>query len=446
MRILHSALGVLCASLLFTAFVPTTAIAQDGADNPSAQDKAMHYSLYWENLKNENYADARPNLQWILDHAPGFPKGDSRNYERAIRLYTGLAKQAEDGNKQKAFIDTAATILRTAPKKMEAAELSYDPYEWEIEKGRFLQVNEALLSSNLDGLKTAAYHYEKAFELAPERIDPYYINQVIQNYADANKQSEALAFIEKVEAKRGDDDAVQQILSSARDDIFGKNPQARVDFLRSKLDENPSDTKLQQQLFATLMDEGYTQEASQFADTLLQQDSLSAETYLQIANMQLNDGRPSDAISTYEMAIDNGAELSHQDYYNLGTAQRRAGNLSQARRYYREAINQQSDFGQAYIAIGDLYVQAVSDCGGSSNMSRKDKAVYWAALDMYQRAKQVDASLASTANSKIRTYSQYMPSQEDIFYMDEWEVGRNIRIDYGCYSWINETTTVRKPS
>ena len=443
MRILQSALGVLCASLLFAALIPATAIAQ--SDGPSQQDKAMHYSLYWENLKNENYADARNDLRWILENAPGFPKGDDRNYERAIRLYTGLAKQAEDENKQKAFIDTAATILRTAPEKMEAAELSYDEYEWEIQKGRFLQVNESLLERDLEGLKTAAYHYQRAFELAPERIDPYYINQVIQNYADANKQSEALDFIEQAEAKRGDDEDVQKILSSARETIFGKDPRARIDFLRTKLDQNPGDSELQQQLFSVLVDEGYMQEASELADKLLEQDSLPAETYVDIANMQLNDGRPSDAVSTYETAIENGAELAAQDYFNMGTAERRAGNLAQARRYYREAIDKKSDFGQAYIAIGDLYVQAVSDCGGS-NMSRKDKAVYWAAIDMYQRAKQANESVASSANGKINTYTQYMPSQEDIFYMDEWKVGNSIRIDYGCYSWINETTTVRKPS
>ncbi|NBC85192.1 MAG: hypothetical protein GVY25_03275, partial [Bacteroidetes bacterium] len=60
-------------------------------------------------------------------------------------------------------------------------------------------------------------------------------------------------------------------------------------------------------------------------------------------------------------------------------------------------------------------------------------------------AKQVDSNLASTANNNIQTYRRYMPTQEDIFYVDEWEVGQSIRIDYGCYSWINESTTVRQP-
>jgi tetratricopeptide (TPR) repeat protein len=442
-RILQTASAFLFVALLASALTPRTVVAQD--DGPSQQDKAMHYSLYFENLKNENFADARSDLRWILDNAPGFPKGDDRNYERAVDLYAGLAKQAEDENKQRAYIDTAATFLRTAPEKMEAAGVEYDPYAWEIEKGRFLQMYGSMVPDEVEGLKSAAYHYEQAFSLAPDRIDPYYINQVIQNYAKQNKQQEALDFMDAVQSKRGDDEDVQKILSSARSDIFGKNPQARIDFLKKKLENNPGDLQTQKELFNVLTDEGYIQEASQMAEKLLESDSLSANTYRSIAEMQLKDGRPTDAFSTYEKALDAGADLTAEDYFNMGTAKRRAGQLAQARRYYREAINLKSDFGRAYLAIGDVYVSAVSECGGSK-MSRQDKAVYWLALDMYQRAKQVNPDLASTANNNIRTYSQYMPSQEDIFYVDEWKVGESVRIDYGCYSWINETTTVRKPS
>jgi hypothetical protein len=79
-------------------------------------------------------------------------------------------------------------------------------------------------------------------------------------------------------------------------------------------------------------------------------------------------------------------------------------------------------------------------------MSRRDKAVYWLAVDMYRRAKQVDSSVTSTANSKINTYRKYFPTNEDIFFIDEWEKGSSVRIDYGCYSWIGESTTVRAAS
>ena len=134
-------LGALVASVLTLALAPQPALAQSSTDSEvSQQQKAMHYSLYYENFKNDNFEGARKDLQWILANAPGFPKGDDRNYERAVELYAGLAKQAtDDPNKQAAYIDTAMTYLTSAESKMKEQNLDYSEYEWELEKGRFLQ-------------------------------------------------------------------------------------------------------------------------------------------------------------------------------------------------------------------------------------------------------------------------------------------------------------------
>lgn len=67
------------------------------------------------------------------------------------------------------------------------------------------------------------------------------------------------------------------------------------------------------------------------------------------------------------------------------------------------------------------------------------KAVFWAAVDKYAKAKQVDSELEESMNSLIASYSQYFPSKEDIFFHD-LKVGDTYSI--GC--WINERTTVRE--
>ena len=54
-----------------------TAFAQ--AEEASDQEKAVHYSLYFEDFKNENYSSALPNLKWIIENAPGYPRNDDRN-------------------------------------------------------------------------------------------------------------------------------------------------------------------------------------------------------------------------------------------------------------------------------------------------------------------------------------------------------------------------------
>jgi tetratricopeptide (TPR) repeat protein len=233
------------------------------------------------------------------------------------------------------------------------------------------------------------------------------------------------------------------VVNQYRQQVFGRNPQARISFLESKLEESPDDPQIMADLFELYMNQGQRAKAEQLSDQLLEM-SPSLEVYRQVAEMRLEDGRSQEAFDLYQTAEEEASEpLTAQDYFNMGEAQQQLGNLPEARQYYRQAINQDSSFGQAYIAIGDLYAQAVSECGGSE-MGRGDKAVYWAAVDMYQQAKSADSSVASTADSKINTYQKYFPTAEDIFYRDDMEEGQSFQINYECYSWINETTTVRK--
>lgn len=434
-------LGVLCVGLLAAV---TSPVAQAQDSEPSAQDMALHYSLYYEDFKNENYEGARDDLMWILENAPGFPKGkknDDRNYERVVDLYAGLAGQASSENARVAYLDTAATYLADAPSMMDENGINYNPYQWELEKGRFLQQYGSDVASRHEGLQDITTHYTRAFEMAPAEINAYYINQIIEAYRDNSEQNKLLAFLNEVESHRSDDQEVMQIVSNTRQEIFGRNPQARINFLESQLEKNPEDGEVMAQLFEGYVDQGNIQAAAQLADRLMATEP-SADIVRQVAKMRLEDGQAEAAFETYQQAEEQGAELTEMDYYNMGIAQQRMGSFSQAREFFQQALDVKEDFGQAYIAIGDLYARAVSECGGSE-MKRNDKAVYWLAVDTYQRAKQVDSSVEATANSKINNYSQYYPNQEDIFYRDDWTEGESFRIDYGCYSWINRSTVVR---
>lgn len=431
--------GALCMGFLLLASLAVPAQAQNS--DPSQQQKAMHYSLYWENFKNDNFQSARDDLMWILENAPEYPSQDDRNYRRAYELYVELAEQASDEETRTAYLDTAATYLTTSVEEMEERGIEYDQYRWEVRKGRFLEEHREA-APDVSGLETPVDHYERAFELAPERINPYYIRQVLESYLENNEAQRALEFANKVEAERGDDEEVTQMIESVRKDVFGKNPQARVAYLEEQLEQNPDSTELMMELFDAYVEQDNISDASQLAPRLMETEP-PAETVRQIAEMRMDDGRPEEALEAYERASEQGAELQARDYYNRGRAHQEMGNFQQARSEYRRAIELQQDFGRAYIAIGDLYARTVNECGGSE-MGRGDRAVYWAAVDKYQQAREVDSSVASTAESKIQTYSQYFPTQEDIFYRSDWEEGDRFTIDYGCYSWINETTTVRQ--
>ena len=431
-------IGTFCVGLLVLAASATPASGQDS--EPSKQEKLMHYTLYWEKFKNDDFRGARSDLLWILENAPGVPDGDDDNYERTVKLYEGLAEQAGSEEKRKAYLDTAAAHLTSAVDKMEDQGLEYDRYEWELLKGRFADRHRGSLP-DVEELETAAAHYRKAFELAPEEIDPYYIQQVLKSYQQNNQLQKALDFANMVEGKRGDDEEVAEMVNSMREDIFGMNPQAKIGYLEEQVEQHPDSTRLLTDLFNAYKRQGNVEKASTLAKRLMKEDP-PAETVRDIAQMRLEDGRSKAALEAYDRAVEQGAELKAEDHFNRGTAYQKMERLAQARQEYRRAIEKKKDFGRAYIAIGDLYARAVNKCSGSE-MNREDKAVYWAVVDMYQRAKETDPSVASTANSKIQTYRRVFPTKEDIFYRSDWEQGGTFSIDYGCYSWIGETASVR---
>jgi tetratricopeptide (TPR) repeat protein len=436
-----SSFGALLVGLLLLAVAATPATAQNS--EPGRQEKLMHYSLYYESFKNDNFKNARSDLLWILENAPGLPNDDARNYRRTVELYKGLAEQASNEKTRKAYLDTAATYLTSAPEKMKQQGINYEPYKWERRKGRFVEEYQSV-ASGMEGLNSSAAHYRKAFQLAPTKLDAYYIQQVLQSYAKNNKLQKALDFANAVEEKRGDDKEVAEMISSVREDIFGKNPQAKISYLKKQVEAHPDSTQLLTELFNAYNDRGNVGEASKLAKRLMKMDA-SAETVREIAQMRLENGRPEAALKAYERAQKQGAKLKAEDHFSRGRAYQKMDQLAKARQEYRQAAEKKENFGRAYIAIGDLYARAVNNCSGNE-MSRDDRAVYWAAVDKYKQAKEIDSSVASTANSKIKTYRSVFPTTEDIFYRNDWKRGETFTIDYGCYSWIGETTSVRSAS
>lgn len=434
-------LGLLAAYLLVAMVGAQPAVAQsNGGSEPTQREVLTHYSLYFEDFKNENYASALPNLRWMLNNAPAQPNNDDRNFRRAVELYSALAEEAESESDTQAYLDTAYTIVNDAPSRLEELGADYSAFSWTMRKGRFVQqYGDQMASVDADPVSL----YREAFNIAPDQMQAYYIDRIISTYLENGEQQEALTFMDEVEAELGDDTEVMDVIGQYRQQVFGRNPQARIAFLETKLEESPDDPQVMGDLFELYIQQGQRDKATQLSDQLLEM-SPSLEIYRQIAEMRLDDGEAQRAFELYQTAESTAdAPLAAQDYFNMGEAQQQMGNFRQARSYYRQAIEQDQGFGDAYIAIGDLYTQAVSQCGGSE-MGRGDKAVYWLAVDMYQQAKSADPSVASTANSKINTYRKYFPSAEDIFYRDDMEQGQSFRVDYGCYSWINETTTVRQ--
>lgn len=88
---------------------------------------------------------------------------------------------------------------------------------------------------------------------------------------------------------------------------------------------------------------------------------------------------------------------------------RNTKNYSSARSYaLKSAIERPTD-GNPYIMIGDMYAASSKDCG-SNDLEKK--AVYWVAVDKYNKAKQIDPSVANIANERIKSYAFYYPRKK----------------------------------
>ena len=113
-----------------------------------------------------------------------------------------------------------------------------------------------------------------------------------------------------------------------------------------------------------------------------------------------------------------------------------AGDFSSARVHAKKAASHKSGWGEPYMLIGDMYVESIKKC--TDETDGKLKTPYWVAVDMYKKAKSVDASVAGKASAQIAKYSQYFPAKSDAFFYNLTEGS-----DYTVGCWINETTKVR---
>ncbi|MCP4314081.1 MAG: hypothetical protein GY790_22745 [Bacteroidetes bacterium] len=128
------------------------------------------------------------------------------------------------------------------------------------------------------------------------------------------------------------------------------------------------------------------------------------------------------------------SETKAEWYFELAIVTRAQENYCDAIKYAREAIVLKSNYGKAYLLIGDCYIFTRENLGDDF----EERAAYWAAADKYAKAKAVDPSVSAEATKKINDYSAHYPNHEEVFFRDMKD-GDSYQVK-GC---INEFTTVR---
>jgi len=396
----------------------------------------MNYTLYAEYWRNENWSDSIPYLRWILSCAPGFPSNSDRNFRRAVDVYEGIAMMPENAEVRRTYLDSALYIFDNAVTSLKDAGIDANQYNWYFNKGRFLQKHGEYLDDIQDDVGPL---YRKAYDLKTVEMDPYYINYIILDYVRKDLKTDAIDFMEDVQTRMADNEQIEPMLDDWRGRLF-TSPDERIAFLEEQLVDDPENIELVSELFELYQDEEMRDKVYELAPRLMELDP-SASTYRLMAKMRLDDGDADAAIELYTESLEmpDGKSAAREVHYNIGVAEQELERYSRARSSYRRALNQDANYGPALIAIGDLYQTAVQGCG---EFEREDRAVYWLATDYFDRAAARDPNVAIQARQRATSLRALYPTAEDKFFKD-WKTGDKYTVDYGCYTWIGETTTVR---
>ena len=208
-----------------------------------------------------------------------------------------------------------------------------------------------------------------------------------------------------------------------------------------KFEANPTDASLLKQI-VYMLENRKCQDSQLFSDAVeaLYKVEPNAQSALALVTLFALKGDYQKAVEYLNSAIagtEDATEKSKLEVRLAALYLQELNQTSQAISHARAAIALDSKNGSAHVIIGTAYAKLAA--GARSCGDFESKAVFWAVVDAFNRAKQADPSLANDVNKSINQYSQYFPSKEDVF-MNGYSEGAAYTVS--C-NGINERTTVR---
>lgn len=168
------------------------------------------------------------------------------------------------------------------------------------------------------------------------------------------------------------------------------------------------------------------------------------------ASMAAKKGDYAQAVAYYDQAIklamveDELEDVADYQYNAAFYCYNNLKKFAEARKYAQASIATLSGLGiskgqgRCYIIIGMCYASTQlypNDAKGRI----LNKTVYWAAVDKFVKAKQIDSSVEAQASEFISSYSRFYPTKEERFDLP----GEFSGSTYYVGGWIGETTAIR---
>lgn len=438
---------LLIGTLLISSSL-THAQANCKENPPDGLSPLAAYSLFYSNYTNGDYEFALKYGKWMVCAKPEQLEGNpqfslEKQYDRMVTIYSEIGRSKEDPAVRSAHIDTALILLN------ESLELFGDDpksrFDIIFDRGRFYQSNYDFID---DGLQKAYKDYATLFEIDPERAlnmgGGYYLKQALSNLVKKGTKEEAQSFIDNVKPYAEGENL--EFIEEQQKELLG-TPEEQIEYYTPIVEENPEDIaawKALENAYSQLEDRAKLKEIR----IKLNELKPTFDSALKLAELAKGNANYTEANQYFKQALErtDNNDQKRDLYLDLADVNINLEKLSTAKEYAQKAIKLDPNHGNSYIKMATIYGAAVQQCTQDRKLEAQDKVVYWLVIDYLNKAKNVDSSVASTVNRQLSTYEDVSPNTEDKFFTLSLENGQKVSVDGSlmpCYSWINETTTVR---
>ena len=434
----------------------------------NAQDCNVTLSLFNESAKVKNFDDAYPKYKDLLENCADL---NILIYQRGGKMFEDMIDLAETDDKKmqlvQEFIANQRMRLEKFPNDTKEGDMLADiaMIQYKHEIGTLeerLEAFEEVVETDKDNFSSpvAIYAYfriandlndtgERDIQFLFDKYDE--VIDLIETQEN-DKAAEAKPLIEKQEAQEELTSRESRILKNS--EIYLRNytkikgsvnsllgSKADCDNLlplyKKDFEEKKNDLNWLRNANERLSAKDCTEDPLFFkVSEALHRQEPSANSAYSLGQLAEAEGNRGKALEYFKEAAELAQDKVRKAriYYRIANNYKERGSLSQARSYYRKALDNKPSMGIAYLKIAEMYAKSANNCGESVFDKR---SVYWLAADYATRAGRVDPSLSSTATATAASYKGRAPQKSDIFQEDA--AGKKISFS-NC--WIGESVVV----
>lgn len=426
-------------TLVLGVALGSSAFAQKyGATPEDSISCLQNLSVYQEFYKQKNYVSAYDAWKKVTEICPAT---SLNTYIRGSVILKTMIAKAPDATKRAQYMDELMNLWDMRIKYygrpgyclgMKARDMrTYMPKKV---KEAFDIYNEAMTYANEPGFVNIPYFY---FEGARDAFKAEIITkeQLIEAY------DKAVTALDNIQQQNPSDTIPSQMINSINK-LF--EPYASCEDLvgiyTPKFESMKSDANALRKATTLMNMRGCTDAEIFFKMTeALHQLEPNAQSAYLMAKMCYSKQEYSKALDY--MTDENIAQLSAKDQENayllVADASMKTNRFSNGRDACNKALKLNPNSGRAYIVLGSLYAAGATACPGDGTPIAA-RAPYWAAVDMFYKAKAVEPGLAETVGKLVATYSAHFPSSDDLF-----TYGLKEGDSYTISCWFSHTTTIR---